>query len=736
MKTTTKMKDIKRIISVSLALALTLSGCGLHNSRATTTDPFADDINESVSDDSAKQSSISQELFHDNDLDVDYGYKIDGKYIAIYDGDDFKQTYLNGVNIGSGVPGFFPGELAITYEEYFRWFKEIADMNCNTIRIYTTMKPCFYEALKKYNETYDNKLYLIMGVWYDEDKVVETGDAYDVLDGAIEEAKEQIDIIHGDCEISERVGKAYGTYKADVADYVLGWILGIESDANFVGTTIDEHPDITSYDGKYLYCEDTDAFHAFLCELGDETIKYETEKYGMQRPVSFANWPTADEISHPEEPLFEMEDAVSINVEHIKTKATFAPGLFASYHVYPYYPDFMILEEKYTTHKDANGDINTYEGYLQDLMSIHTVPVMVAEYGVPTSRGCTHINKYNHYDQGHLNEKEQGEALAHMAQDIFDNGYCGGIVFTWQDEWFKRTWNTMDYTDPDRRPFWSDIQTSEQNFGLLSFDPGKDKMTVLIDGKYDDWENEEAVCKTGKENLYLKYDERYLYFCVQGEGFDPEKDRVVIPIDLTPNSGSDEYGDHAFDRKVDFVVDLNGKEESTVLVHKYYDRYAFTFGEYDDLFDATGYDDPDSKEFVPIYLNMNRQQWIPTTGETKHAEKMDTGLLKYGNGSPNSEDYDSLADFIYGDGFVEGRIPWGVLSFRDPSSKEVEADFWKNGGLMGQNIKEIYVGLNDGEEAAVMKPYTWDDWTQPEYHERLKQSYGILKEKYGELVIK
>ena len=133
---------------------------------------------------------------------------------------------------------------------------------------------------------------------------------------------------------------------------------------------------------------------------------------------------------------------------------------------------------------------------------------------------------------------------------------------------------------------------------------------------------------------------------------------------------------------------------------------------------------------------MNRQQWIPTTGETKHAERMDTGLLKYGNGSPNSEDYDSLADFIYGDGFVEGRIPWGVLSFRDPSSKEVEADFWKNGGLMGQNIKEIYVGLNDGEEAAVMKPYTWDDWTQPEYHERLKQSYGILKEKYGELVIK
>ena len=92
-----------------------------------------------------------------------------------------------------------------------------------------------------------------MGVWYDEDKVLETSDAFDVLDYAIDEAKEQIDIIHGDCKIDKRPGRAYGSYDKDVSDYVLGWILGIESDALFVGTTNDLYPDLKSYEGEYFY---------------------------------------------------------------------------------------------------------------------------------------------------------------------------------------------------------------------------------------------------------------------------------------------------------------------------------------------------------------------------------------------------------------------------------------------------------------------------------------------------
>ena len=745
LKSKTKKKAVISALVLNIMITLLLSGCASGNIPGTQADgaDFSDlpDISEEdmdiitqsgITEDEVVAERQVQPLFEGKSGNK-YAFKTDENYICIYDGNEFKPTYLNGVNIGSGYPGYFPGELAIDKKTYLRWFEMIAGMNCNTVRIYTTMMPDFYDAFYEYNNTHDDKLYLIMGVWYDEDKVLETSDAFDVLDYAIDEAKEQIDIIHGDCKIEKRPGRAYGSYDKDVSDYVLGWILGIESDALFVGTTNDLYPDLKSYEGEYFYTEDSDAFHVFLTKLCDGTVKYESEKYHMQRPVSIANWPTADEMDHPEEPLFEREDAVSINIEHIKPKDDFEAGLFASYHVYPYYPDFMVLTDRYINHKDREGDINTYEAYLQELKALHTMPVMVAEFGVPSSRGCTHVNPFSHYDQGHMNEKEQGEALSDMAKDIFENGYCGGIVFTWQDEWFKRTWNTMDYTDPDRRPFWSDIQTSEQNYGLLAFDPGRKRDKVILDGDFEEWENDTPVCASENCELYVNQDERYMYFCVKGDKLLPDTNRIIIPLDITPESGSDEYNGIKFDKGVDFVIDLNGKDSGHVYVHSYYDRYAFAFGKFDDLFEAVDPGDKDSKKFVPIYLNLNREQVYPMTGETKHAEHMETGELRYGITDPDSEIFDSLADFVYGDGFVEVRIPWGLLSFRDPSTKEVEADFWKNGYLDGEKIEGINVGVAVDDELTSMQFYTWDDWDAPIFHERLKKSYDILKERFGKL---
>ena len=35
---------------------------------------------------------------------------------------------------------------------------------------------------------------------------------------------------------------------------------------------------------------------------------------------------------------------------------------------------------------------------------------------------------------------------------IQDQGFAGGFVFEWADEWFKFTWNTIDYELPARPP--------------------------------------------------------------------------------------------------------------------------------------------------------------------------------------------------------------------------------------------------------------------------------------------
>lgn len=55
---------------------------------------------------------------------------------------------------------------------------------------------------------------------------------------------------------------------------------------------------------------------------------------------------------HPNEP-YENEDMVSVNVESIKAKPGFLPGRFASYPIYPYYPDLVFYQKEYASFRDA-----------------------------------------------------------------------------------------------------------------------------------------------------------------------------------------------------------------------------------------------------------------------------------------------------------------------------------------------------------------------------------------------
>ncbi|KHF29943.1 hypothetical protein LR68_01422 [Anoxybacillus sp. BCO1] len=145
---------------------------------------------------------------------------------------------------------------------------------------------------------------------------------------------------------------------------------------------------------------------------------------------------------------------------------------------------------------------------------VHRMPIVVAEFGVPSSRGMTHRNVYG-MNQGFHSEQEQGVINKKLFEDIVHERMAGGFIFTWQDEWFKRTWNTMDYDNPDRRPFWSNAQTNEQQFGLLSFDPAENEtMMIKVDGRKEDWAFQQiapAFQQDGRA-LYMTSDERYVTF--------------------------------------------------------------------------------------------------------------------------------------------------------------------------------------------------------------------------------
>jgi len=316
---------------------------------------------------------------------------VDSKSFYIWEDKKWKKQFIKGVNMGVGKPAHFPGELAITKEEYLRWFNYIGKMNANSIRVYTILKPAFYDALYEYNATAKNKLYLFHGLWLNEDNIINYNDAYKMKEEIQKDTKNLIDVLHGNCTLPLKPGFASGKYTKDVSPYVIGWIYGIEWDPDFVDGTNKNTLNPTSYQGKFLYTDKASPFETFLCEMGDYAISYESEKYKMQRPFSFTNWVTTDMLKHPNEPS-EEEDRVTVNTEHIKKKDTFKPGFFASYHIYPYYPDFMNYQKEYATFKDTDGKIDTYKAYLKDLIKEHTVPVLVAEFGIPAARGMAHKN--------------------------------------------------------------------------------------------------------------------------------------------------------------------------------------------------------------------------------------------------------------------------------------------------------------------------------------------------------
>lgn len=702
------------------------------------------------------------------------GMTVSGKagkdYLQIYQNGKWKDILIKGVNMGIAKPGHFPGETAITKTEYLRWFKKIGEMNANAIRIYTLHPPHFYEALYEYNQTADKPLYLFHGVWVTEEKLVKTENAFsdEVMKDFSGEIKRIVDVVHGNAEIAKLPGHAGGTYKADVSKYVLGWMIGIEWDPTAVLETNRKNVKVGEYSGRYVYTKQANPFEHWLASHMDELAVYEADKYKWQRPISFVNWPTTDLLEHPSEPL-ENEDMVSVNPNHIYTTDSFYPGAFASYHFYPYYPDFLNYESKYVNYEDHEGKKNNYAGYLHEMKKEHRMPLLVAEFGVPASRGLTHKNVYD-MDQGMHSEQEQGEINSKLFRSIVEEDMAGGLMFTWQDEWFKRTWNTMDYDNPDRRPFWSNMQTNEQHFGLLSFDPGKFESPIYVDGQPFDWEklDQKAAYKQkgtdGKlEQLEITSDAAYVYMKIDYHGKIKEQ-RLNTDILLDTISGQGQSslptgGPFKTDPEIDFVIQLRGKEDSRVVVDSHYDNFYYQYGHVLKLIEQNPYaSKKNNGKYHPIRLALNKGFKLPN-GKTIPFESYETGKLTFGNGNPRLPDFDSLADVQVNEeeGFVELRLPWLLLNVKDPSLHEVMGDIWKGGleskrqtsGFHAAVIQ--YEGTNSGQATVKdtmpaaangylpverMYRYEWKRWGEPAYHERLKESYYMVQKTYQDTVLK
>jgi hypothetical protein len=138
----------------------------------------------------------------------------------------------------------------------------------------------------------------------------------------------------------------------------------------------------------------------------------------------------------------------------------------------------------------------------------------------------------------------------------------------------------------------------------------------------------------------------------------------------------------------------------------------------------------------------------------------ETGKMTFGNGNPDSKNYNSLSDYFINrsNGIIEIRIPWLMLNFRDPSQLEIIGNIWKTGLTKGEKIKGIKIGallldqpLEKGNSLNLTassvidsfpkrskntlsikqtQMYSWKPWNTPQYSERLKKSYYIMKKEF------
>ena len=669
----------------------------------------------------------------------------EGKAIQIDRGNGWEDFEIRGVDLGAGQPGNFATDYAIDKETYLRWFEQIQDMGANTIRVYILLGSAFYEAFYEYNVNNPDPLYLIHGVWIDDYVQFSHMDGFDPAyqQRFIDDCKTVVDVIHGRrwIELGQLAGT--GSYTKDISQWVIGYILGVEWEPQTVEYTNRTYEGMGSYVGEYLSTtSEASAFENMLAEVGDEMIRYESTRYKEQRLLAFTTGATTDPFDYPMTIQLYFEKYSAVDIEHIVLSDECISGTFASYHVYPYYPDYLEYMPEYADSTDKTGANNTYSAYLEQLVDYHTHPVVVSEYGVSSARGMAQIDKNTNRNQGHMSESEQGYAIVRCYDDIMSAGCAGTCIFTWQDEWFKRTWNTMAYVDLLHTPNWSDYQTNEQYFGLLSFDPGEDRSVSYVDGDDEEWTDADAIGEADGRTLSMKYDEKFLYFMVRGDDVGPDM-ALYLPIDTTQKTGATSCDDPdvSFERAADFLMIIDGEDNSRVLVQERYEALRAMF------LNSTEGEDPyvdvpeaDTTVFKPINLllqtisdptlisGVGREEG-DAAGESYYYQTFETGKLVYGDANPAHEGFDSLADFCFGDGFVEIKIPWQLLNVSNPSEMQIHDDYYDGVyGVENMPIDSIFVGIGDGEGVIPLFEKELAAWGENvTYHERLKESYYIVQ---------
>lgn len=751
------MNRVLRLLNATLFPLVLASACSSSSSKPEPSDTLED----SYGDKTVYRSGVQ--------------FRAKGDYFEILKGGQWQRFYPKGVNLSVAIPGKFPGELSEDRELYDEWLDRLAELNCNVVRVYTLHHPVFYEALGEWNQAHpETPIYLVQGIWLDE-----LPDDQDYMThGTLqmeEETRYVIDAIHGQADIPLRYGKAFGKFRHDVSEYVMAWLPGHEMMGEQVVMSNEEWEPYTKYDGTYIRAENGLPIEAWIARCLDLVVLYEYEKYGVQRPIGWSNWPALDPIHHETETSRFGQDLVDVDMGQFETVAPFTAGLFVSYHVYPFNPEFIIYDPEYRETKDSTGAYNSYLGYMLDLKAHHEgIPLFITEFGVPSSFGVAHKNERG-WNHGGYTEEEQAEATSRLVDSVVGSGAAGMVIFEMMDEWFKRSWMTNPtMVPPERGRLWWDTHNPEESFGMITYYPMPD-WSVIIDGQSDDWgdlaeamvEQEPSPLSQADPSLdpartitgvTLLADPAFLFIRIDTASQElPDLDNTVWVIGLSTVDG--DTGDSRMPNETGLKSASAGLEAAIIfdaanqrfelLLDSAYDPSPRLSGR--SKLGGTPEPNDDGDFQLASYLINNDDQYI-SSGKPYVPPKQFfvPGLLQRGNSLELTNSH-----FELGPGVIEIRLPWQSICVSDPSSLQVLFDDPDEEGFQSRTTAGFQVVaatmVRQGESLAVVDAaprdaldgdtfdgdlpmYTWEGWEEVTgWVAREKPAYWSLQKAYGDL---
>jgi len=452
----------------------------------------------------------------------------------------------------------------------------------------------------------------------------------------------------------------------------------------------------------------------------------------------------------------------------------FSAGLFALYHVYQHWPDFLLHESSYAQAQDDRG-VNRYLGYLRELKKVHRgFPLLIGEYGLSTSLGVAHLNPQG-WNNGGFTEQGQAELLVRFARNIRDTGYAGGLVFEWQDEWFKRVHDfyTADFEVPsDRTPLWDNQLDPEKHFGIVGYEPAT--TVPLLRGDADDWQGARVLysrpggraagASAGPiQTVSAMADYAYLYLRIDVDapaGLAWKQWKYWIALNTLPGQAGSRtlpYPGPRAESGANFLVQLDGPGKARLLVAENYNpnhrivvprrhplpRLMRKAGMNVELVDEAGFEE------IVIEANQPRYgrdgQWFPP-------QDFNRSSLPYGTAERGKPGYSNHALWRSDEktGMIEVRIPWGLLFVTDPSSLQTFAGTdaqWhvKVRTTRGISVSVFAVRIPDAKTLtlggsfpatsggrAAQEPalFTWKPWDEVEVRPYFKLSYYSLQREW------